>query len=229
MNTNRPYTYNYNPAANTGYAAPQVNGYPAPQAQHYAAPQAPRYAAPKTKVKVPGRAGAIARLIVMALMILLGMCVVIGSAFSNEMSFGELITGVTWGTGTMLLLGAWIWIVMKWIGYIAPKSLQWAKSFWCAWHPLTFFGLYIKAMIFLVILIAPSSASMVTYSPLLMFAFKSVENMNFLVAFATFMLGMAIVSVLISLDVCKLKGWSVKGTAKVLFDKAKLAFAGRKQ
>lgn len=248
MNTNRPYTCNYNStanpyaggqtvpnanpnrAANAGYAAPKANGYQAPNAQHYAAPQAPRYAAPKTKVKVPGRAGAIARLVVMYLMAVIGIISAFGSIFAFDYTIGQFIVESIGGIGLMFLLGAWFWIIMKWVVFIAPKSLGWAKSFWRAWHPFTFFGLYIKAMIFVVVLIAPISIGTLTYMPLTSLTFYFADHeLTFFLALGLFFLGFAFVAVFTFLDVCKLKGWSVKGAAKVLFHKVKLVFAGRKQ
>lgn len=226
-----PHYYTYGPktqrsaAPNTQtYINPNAQTYAAPNAQYQTAPQAQTqpYSAPKAnRVKVPGRAGAIARLIVMSVMIVLGMVGVLASAVNSQPSFGELVLGGIWGTGTMLILGAWIWSVMKWIGFIAPKSLQWAKSFWRAWHPFTFFGLYIKVMLFVIILIAPSSASMSTYSVFYLLAFKSVENMSFPVAFATLLLGIALVAVMVFWDICKIRGWAFKPAAMELFRKLK--------
>lgn len=205
MNNN--YTYNHTNTGTAPYAPAEA--YPNINVPHHTAP---RKAA---KVKVPGRAGAIARLIVMFAIVALGLFSIVASIFTSNWTLGQLIVESIASIGLMLLLGAWFWGMMKWVGFIAPKSLGWAKSFWRAWSPLTFFGLYIKVMIFAVVLIAPISAGFASNGLLVSFAFSFAENpLNIFSAFGILLLGVAVVAVLTFLDVCKIKGWSAIATAK---------------
>lgn len=216
MNTNQTYNYNYeNTAPHTG---------PFASADAGSGSYSPRYAAPRKAkgAKVPGRGGAIARLIVMYLMVVIGLVSVVVSIFTSEWTLGQLITEGIASVGLMLLLGAWFWSIMKWVGFIAPKSLGWAKGFWHAWRPLTFFGLYIKFMIFMVILIAPISIGLATYSPLLSMTFYFADHeLTIFHALGLLLLGAVLVAVLTLLDVCKIKGWSVRGTVKQFMDSRK--------
>ena len=167
------------------------------------------------KSKVPGRGGAIARLIVMYLCVIIGFVTGFGSLFTEEGSFGHVILSAIAGGNMISLLGVWIWTIMKWFGFIVPKAFGWAKAVWRAWIPLTFFGVYLKCVAFVVILMLPISAGFSSYMPLFSLALKFAENdLTVLPVMGLSLLSILLVAGLTLLDVCKIRGESVVETVK---------------
>ena len=167
------------------------------------------------KVKIPGRGGAIARLIVMFLCVIGGIVSGFISLFTDDGSFGQLILSAIAGSAMISLLGAWVWGIMKWFGFIVPKAFGWAKAVWQAWIPLTFFGVYLKCVAFVVILMLPISAGFSSYMPLFSLALKFAENeLTVLPVLGLSLLSVLMVAGLTLLDVCKIRGESVKETVK---------------
>lgn len=160
------------------------------------------------KAKFPGKKGAIARLIVLALCAGIGLLVSFGTLgnYIPERGFWQAILDAFAGCGEIFLLGAVFWITIKWIGFIAPISFGWAKRFWQSWVPLTWFGLYIKFCIWMIILVAPYSACSMLFSPLLPIGMFLADNLvNPLICLGFFLLGALVVALLGYLDIKKLR------------------------
>lgn len=167
------------------------------------------------KIKIPGRGGAIARLIVMYLCVVIGFVTGFGSLFTEDGSFGHVILSAIAGGNMLSLLGAWLWGIIKWFGFMVPKAFGWAKAVWNAWIPLTFFGVYLKCVAFIVILMLPISAGFSSYMPLFSLALKFAENeLTLLPVMGLSLLTIAVIAVLTLLDVCKIRGASVVETVK---------------
>ena len=98
---------------------------------------------------------------------------------------------------------------MKWIGVMGPKTFGWARSFWNAWQPFTFFGLYIKFCIWMIVALAPLMCFSMTYIPVYKLTWYFAENgIGLLSALLMFAAGMGLVILLAFWDICKLRGRS---------------------
>lgn len=193
MNTNA-YTHTYAPNTYVPFQA------------------APRKAA---RVKVPGRGGAIARLIVMFLFVIGGFVSSFISLFTYDGTVGQLILEAIASSAMLSLLGAWFWVIMKWFGFIVPKAFNLAKSFWQAWTSFSLIGLYFKCVGFIVILMLPISAGFSTYMPLFSLAMAFAgEELTFLPTMGLSLLSFLVVAALTLVDVCKLRGTTVLDTVK---------------
>ena len=166
----------------------------------------PRYAA-----RPKGRKGAIARLTVLAIVSIIGILSSICTlpSFVESRGLGPAILEAIGGCGTLLMLAAWFWGMMKWIAVVGPKSFGWARSFWNAWSPLTFFGLYIKFCIWLIVGMVPVMIFGITYMPLFKLTLFFAENgLNIFSALLLLALGAGLALLLAFWDVCKLRGLS---------------------
>lgn len=159
-----------------------------------------------TKIYIPGKKGAIARLIVMGLFVVIALISCVGFLMSADGGFIDVVLETLVSFGTLCTVGAWFWFAMKWIGFIAPKSFGLANTMWCSWHVLTIFGLYIKAMVWAVCALFPIGACFATFSPMYMVFFSIAKNgINFFNAMGMLILGCGLVAVLGFIDVCKLR------------------------
>ena len=173
-----------------------------------ATPQSAAYDRPRYVAKPKGRKGAIARLIVLAIISIIGVLSSIGTLpdYVASRGFGPAILEAIGGCGLILILAAWFWGLMKWIAVVAPKAFGWARSFWNAWQPLTFFGLYIKFCIWLVIGLAPTMIFAYTLSPIYLVALPLAKNgLNIFSALLLLVVGVGLVVLLAFWDVCKLR------------------------
>jgi len=155
---------------------------------------------------IPGKKGAIARLIVMGLFVVIALISCVGFLMSADGGFIDVVLETLVSFGTLCTVGAWFWGMMKWIGFIAPKSFSLANTMWCSWHVLTIFGLYIKAMVWALCALFPIAACFATFSPMYTVFFSIAKNgINFFNAMGMLILGCNLVVVLGFVDVCKLR------------------------
>lgn len=171
------------------------------------------------KVAVPGRKGAIARLIVMGLIAVIALLSSFGTIgqYIPKRGFGIALLEAFGGCGVLMMLGAFFWGFMKWIAVVTPKAFRAANKFWCAWIPLTFFGVYIKAMIWVLIVGVPTCIFGYGFVPVFLLTQHFAENeISFLPAMGMFLGGVALVAVLGFVDICKLKAVSPVQTVKEL-------------
>ncbi len=170
-----------------------------------------------TNLPIPGRKGAIARLIVLAIFALIAFLGSFGTIgeFIPKQGFWNALVEAIGGCGVLLLTGAWFWGLMKWIGFIAPKSFGAAGALWNGWIPLTFLGLYIKACLWLIIAMAPISAYALSFSLLYKVFFNTARaGITIFSAAGYLLLGIASTALLLLVDVCKLKGLSAKAVLR---------------
>ena len=237
QNTNTyAQSYNNQAYANQSYAnqtyANQYYTNQAYTAQSYAQPAEeryipiqksayqPHYSAPKAKV--PGRAGAIARLIMMYLIAGFGVIAGIINLFTSDADFGYRFLDSLNSIGLLMLTPCVIWIFMKWVVFMAPKSFGLAKRMWQSWHALTIFGLYLKCVAFLLISIPPISVITLAFMPLSLLMSSILTNgLTLLSGLGMILAGGVFMAVLTFLDVCKLRGTSPMDAIKALL-------AGRK-
>lgn len=158
--------------------------------------------------KMPGRKGAVARLIMLGAFALIGILTSIGTLpqFAAKQGLWSAILEAFAGCGVIFLTGGFFWALVKWIGFIAPKSFGWARSFWYAWVPLTFLGVYLKCALWLIIAIAPCSIFTMLLSPLFSLTLSLAKmDLNFFIAMAMFFGGSAVVLIMGFADICKLR------------------------
>lgn len=161
-----------------------------------------------TRQKVPGRKGAIARLITLGVFALIGLLTSFGTIpqFAEKQGLWPAILEAFAGCGVIFLTGGFFWGLIKWIGIIAPKSFGLAKRFWCGWIPLTFLGVYLKCALWLIIAIAPCSIFALLFSPLFSLTFSLAQmDLNIFSAMGVFFGGGAVVLIMSLVDICKLR------------------------
>ena len=159
--------------------------------------------------KPAGRKGAIARLIVMGIFAIIGILSSFGTLpeFIAKRGFVPAVLEAFGGCGTLLMLAAWFWGMMKWIAVMGPKTFGCARSFWNGWQPLTFFGLYIKFCIWMIIALAPLMCFSMTFIPVYKLTWYFAENgIGLISALLMFAAGMGLVVLLAFWDICKLRG-----------------------
>jgi len=160
----------------------------------------------REKTYIPGKKGAVARLIVMGLFVVIAALSCGSFLLSADGNFIDVLLETLVSFGTICMVGAWFWGMMKWIAFIAPKSFGAANNIWCSWSALTIFGLYLKCVVWLVCAIAPISAFMMTFFPMYKMVFSiALNGINFFNAMGMLLLGCILVLVLGFVDVCKLR------------------------
>ena len=177
------------------------------------------------KANIPGKKGSIARLIVLGLISVIAVLssVLTLPKYIGRKGYGPAVLEAFAGCGLLLLLAAGMWGLMKWIGFIAPKSFGLAKRFWQAWRPLTFFGVYLKACVWLLIAMVPVTASTMLITPLTSIGFLVAGNLNLLSALGMFLAGAVLVVLVGFVDMCKLRQVSPVESAKALWKNRKVA------
>ena len=164
---------------------------------------------PAVSAKPPrkGRKGAIARLVVAGLTLVITLVLAVMALFTEE-GFGNAITGFFAVLGTGCVMGVVILALCKWLGFILPKSFGWANSFWRSWHALTIFGLYLKGCVWVFILLIPVSVMTSLISAacfgLVMFLINAGRNIFSVLLYLAASGG--VMAVLVFLDLCKVKG-----------------------
>jgi hypothetical protein len=164
-----------------------------------------------TPVKPAGRKGAIARLAVLTIVSLIGILSSVCTIpdFASRRGLWAALMEAIGGCGILLMLAAWFWGMLKWIAVVGPRSFGWARSFWQAWQPLTFFGVYIKFCIWLIIGMVPVMAFGFSYLPLFKLTWFFAENgIGLIAALLLLALGAGLVALLGFWDLCRLKGLS---------------------
>ena len=179
----------------------------------------------KSTVSVPGKKGAIARLIVLCLLCLIG----VASSFLTlphyigKIGLFPAVQEAFASCGILFMFAFGIWAIMKWLVVVAPKSFGAAKRFWFSWEPLTFFGLYIKACIWVLIALTPCAVCTMFITPLTALGMHFLNNANILYAFGLFFGGIVLVVFVGILDICKARGFSLIDGVKRLFGCRKAA------
>jgi hypothetical protein len=170
-----------------------------------------------TNNNIPGKKGAIARLIVLGITVLIGLLFSFGSIpdMIPKRGLFPAIWEAIGGSGTIFLLAAFFWGAMKWLGFIAPKSFHIANSFWQLWTPLTFLGVYVKVCIWLIITVVPCEIYFFLLMPLASLSGHFAQvNIDFFSAIGLFLGGAALVTAIGFLDICKLRCVSPIDTIK---------------
>ncbi len=177
------------------------------------------------KANIPGKKGAIARLVVLGIISLIAVLVSFLTLpkYIGRIGFGPAILEAFASCGLLFMLAAGMWGLIKWIGFIAPKSFGLAKRFWQAWRPLTFFGVYLKACVWLLIAMVPVTASTMLITPLTSIGFLVAGNMNLLSALGLFLGGAVLVILVGFVDICKLRQVSPIESVKDLWKNRKVA------
>ncbi len=175
---------------------------------------------------VPGRKGAIARLIIVSLISVIGLISGFGTIpqYAQRRGIGLAILEAFGGCGIIFLVAAFFWGLMKWIAVVAPKSFGFANRFWMSWHPYTFFGVYIKVCLWLILAVVPCSVFGFTFPLIFRVTLHFTQvDIGYFSAMALFFGGIAMVVVLVLADICKLRQYSFVAVMKGMLCKRKEA------
>ena len=170
-------------------------------------------------IPVPGRKSAIARLITVAALLLLGVIIAFASAFTGE-GFLKGIENFAAVIISFLIITPFIWGFIKWGCFMFPKSLRVANAFGGGWIALNLFTLYIKVSLYLIMALAPVMMYGLLLSPvfMLIFALSSLGS-SFLSVLLLIVVSTAALAFMVLLDVCKLKNLCWKTVLKNLLAK----------
>ncbi len=111
--------------------------------------------------KKSGTVGAILRLAILAIGLLIGIM----AAFSASASYsgqGFLYRFVRFfaDIGAVGMVSVFFWCASKWCGFLGSRTLGWAGSFWDSFMALNLFTLAVKACIWISIVVAPFTIGM---------------------------------------------------------------------
>ncbi len=97
--------------------------------------------------------GAKTRIIATAIAAVLGVILTFCAAFGSSFSIKTLLE-FPFALATMVgVLGLCTWVFVKWFSVMGKKPIGWAAKFWRSFLPLNLFTLFIKAYLWLVIII----------------------------------------------------------------------------
>ncbi len=97
--------------------------------------------------------GAKTRIIATAIAAVLGIILTFSAAISSGFSL-KTVLEFPFALATMVgVLGLCTWAFVKWFHIMGKKPIGWAAKFWHSFLPLNFFTLFIKAYLWLVIII----------------------------------------------------------------------------
>ncbi len=138
--------------------------------------------------------GAKARLVATAIAALLGVISALSAAFSSEFSI-KTILEFPFALATMVgILGLCAWSFVKWFNLMGKKPIGWAAKFWHSFLPLNLFTLFIKAYLWLVIIIVsyliPTSIVGGLISAMVMGILSITATSSFLGVLALFAIGL---------------------------------------
>ena len=172
--------------------------------------------------KPPKKTGTIIRLVILGLFTVIGVLTAVLTLpdYIVKRGFWLALWEAFGGCGLMLLTGVVIWGLFKWIAFMGPKSLGWANRFYNNWIPLTVLGVFVRACLWLIILVVPCSIYTFLMSPLTALTMHLAEaGIGFFSAMLLFILGVIAVIVAGFVDICKLRQLPPLETAKKLLNK----------
>lgn len=124
-----------------------------------------------------GRTGAIVRLVLSAIAIVISVFGFFHSLFTiDRITFANTLVHTFQDAGAVCMVVVVLWSTIKWCIFIAPKSRDWAGNVWERWIPLTIFGWVVKVMVVIWIFLTP----ILTIPGMLMGALASILMKVFL-------------------------------------------------
>lgn len=169
---------------------------------------------------VPGNKGAIVRLCLVAVTLIGGLFLTLGTLPPIADGFGDWLTANITGALVSIMLAGLMWGFAKWTGFIFPKAFAGARRFWNSLHALSLFAFAIKVMVWIYLLMLPLVLYGIVLMPLSLVVyllsligpeFISVTILALLFIFSLFLM--------VLMDVCKLKDLSWKQTLKEILTK----------
>lgn len=160
--------------------------------------------APKS---IKGRIPAILRLLVCGILFVATLIGLLPVAFNDDGLWNIFVNLLT-TVGSASMISAIVWILIKSIGFVAPKAFGWANAMWRAWIPLTVFGLVLKAYLWIIILFFPISLCTGAVSSLCfaMAGLLTATGLSLVIAVLMLVIFTGLLIILVSLDLCKITG-----------------------
>lgn len=132
----------------------------------------------RIKNKVPGRKGAVARIVILLFFVIIGLLASILTLpeYIQKLGAERAIPEAFAGCAVLFLVGEFFWGLIKWIGWMGKKSFAAARWFWDEWPVFTIFGLVLKGPICLVIAMAPPMLYGLLFAPLYSITYRFALN-----------------------------------------------------
>lgn len=158
----------------------------------------------QTKVKIPGRKGAIARLALLFVMVAVGVLtsVLTLPGYIERLGAGRAIPEAIAGCATLFFVGAWIWAAWKWISVVGKKTLRCVIWVWNNWDTFFIIGFVIKFLLWLFCHFVPTVGVAYLFAPLVsILADLAAEGVTLPVAMALLLGSSLLVLIMAAWDI----------------------------
>ena len=166
----------------------------------------------------PDSKGPILRLCLMAVVMVAGLVLTVCCLPPITQGLGAFLEGILLGfTCTVMCMGL-SWGFAKWAAFIFPKSFALANYIWENLFAWSIFGLAIKAMIWLYLLILPAALYGAVLLPVGLVVYGlSLLGSGFLSTALLVLFFVGAVCLLATIDVCSLMEWTPKKILRSVF------------
>ena len=172
--------------------------------------------------RTPGFAGAIVRLCLVVAILLGGFALTVLCLPSFATSFTDLLTAAATGILCSLSLAVIVWAFVKWAIFAFPYSCKLAKRFWNLVLPLSLLALLVKIMVWIYLLMLPVVLFGLIFSPLSFLVYSlSMMGSEVLAILIFAVLVVGSLALMVSLDVCKIFGLSLKKIFRSVFGRGR--------
>ena len=176
--------------------------------------------------KIPGNKAPFVRLCLIAATLVGGLLLTIFTLPPITQGLGKLLYAMLTGVVCSIMFAGLVWGFAKWAVFIFPKSRAVADRVWNSLYAWGIFGLAIKVMIWLYLLILPAVLYGVVLLPIGLVVYGlSLLGSEFLGIVIVVLLFVGAVCFMILLDVCTIKNLCWKQTLRTIFEKTRQAVA----
>lgn len=174
----------------------------------------------------PGNKAPFVRLIVMAVTMVGGLLLTMFTLPPITQGLGKFLYAMLTGVVITIMFTGLAWGFAKWAVFIFPKSRAVADRVWNSLYAWGIFGLAIKVMLWLYLLILPAVLYGVVLLPLGLVVYAlSLLGSEFLGIVIVVLLFVGAVCFMVLLDVCTIKNLCWKQTLRTIFEKTRQAVA----
>ena len=171
---------------------------------------------------IPGKTATIVRLVITGLVTILLLIVFFSIIPSSSPTLWIAILNVPIAIGSAAMFGAFTWGLVKWTAYIFPKARRWGKRVCSNFIALSLYGLAIKLMVRIYIIMLPIVSFGIALAPmaLIIGCFDKI-GVNIITSLLSLILGVAALGILVILDYAKLTRQNWKDVLKKMFSRNK--------
>ena len=179
---------------------------------------------------VPGNKGAIFRLCLVAVTLIIGLVLTVAAVPYVNGGLGDVLIAILTGFVCSIMAAALFWGFAKWTAFIFPKALAGARRFWNSLYALSLLALVIKVMVWIYLLMLPIVLYGIILTPLYLIVFAlSLLPFEFIAVLLLVLLSVGVLFFVVLLDVCKLTDRCWKQTLRSMFNNARQKVSAAKK